>query len=199
MQTFVLAALLATILEYSDTIKGSNVRNLVFMAALCGFLAIATPVQAQETAPADSSYLSLGVGYYDFMDDDAQAADFRVEYRSGQELFWGIKPFVGVEANDDGSVWGGAGITRDFMLAQNIYLSPSFGAGLYAQGSSDKDLGSVVEFRSQLEGGYQFDNGHRVGVAVSHISNAGLGSDNPGTEVLNLYYHIPINQMFGSF
>ena len=34
------------------------------------------------------------------------------------------------------------------------------------------DLGYGLEFRSQLEIAYRFDNRSRLGVAVSHMSNA---------------------------
>ena len=53
-----------------------------------------------------------------------------------------------------------------------------------------------VEFRSQVELGYQFENQSRLSLAFSHISNAELGDDNPGTEVLNLYYHLPLDLLF---
>ncbi len=39
-------------------------------------------------------------------------------------------------------------------------------------------------------------NGSRLGLAFGHISNAGLDDDNPGTEILNLYYHIPVGNLF---
>lgn len=161
------------------------------MAVIGGFLAIAAPVQAQESA--DKSYLGFGVGAYDFLDADDTATDFRVEYRHGTPLFWKIKPWGGVEATTDGSLWGGGGLLADFKPADNIYLTPALGVGLYTDGGSDKDLDHPIEFRSQIEAGYEFMNGHRLGVAFSHISNAGLGNDNPGTEVLNLYYHIPVS------
>lgn len=169
--------------------------KLTVLTALCGLLVMSLPAAAQDR-PADLSYLSLGVGYYDIFDGDSGAADFRVEYRSGNTLFWKLKPWVGFEANDDGSVWGGGGVLADFKPEDNIYVTPAIGVGLYGQGGSDKDLGSVVEFRTQLEAGYEFTNGHRLGAAFSHISNAGLDGDNPGAEVLNLYYHVPIAAMF---
>jgi hypothetical protein len=34
-------------------------------------------------------------------------------------------------------------------------------------------------------------------VAFSHLSNAGIADENPGVEVLNLYYSLPINRIFG--
>ncbi|MBO6784517.1 MAG: acyloxyacyl hydrolase, partial [Alphaproteobacteria bacterium] len=62
----------------------------------------------------------------------------------------------------------------------------------YADGNG-KDLGHTIEFRSQLEIGYRFDDRSRLSFAVSHISNASLGDSNPGTEIATIYYHIPIN------
>lgn len=165
-------------------------KKIMIMAVLCAFTALPSAANAQDT-----SYLSIGVGAYDVLDDDT-ATDFRVEYRHADPLFWKIKPWGGVEATTDGSLWGGGGVLADLKLADNIYVTPSFGVGLYTEGSSDKDLDSPIEFRSQIEAGYEFTNQHRVGVAFGHISNAGLGDDNPGTEIMNVYYHMPIASMF---
>jgi len=164
------------------------------MGAICGLFVMSGSAMAQDSA--DPSYVSFGVGVWDITQDDDMATDLRVEYRHGETLFWKIKPWAGLEVTTDGSVWGGGGILADFKPTDNIYITPSFGAGLYAQGGSDKDLDHVIEFRSQIEGGYQFDSGQRLGVAFGHISNADLGDDNPGTEILNLYYHIPVDTLF---
>ncbi len=169
-------------------------RKLSVLAALCGLLFITAPVHAQESV--DTSYLSLGVGIWDVTQDDDMATDFRVEYRHGENLFWKIKPWAGVEGTTDGSLWGGVGVLADFKPAVNIYVTPSFAVGLYTDGDSDKDLDHPIEFRSQIEAGYEFTNQHRVGVAFSHLSNADLGDDNPGAEVLNLYYHVPVGSLF---
>ena len=50
----------------------------------------------------------------------------------------------------------------------------------------DGDLGHVVEFRSSLELSVAPDRMVRVGLGFSHISNAHLGTRNPGVEVLTL-------------
>lgn len=152
-------------------------------------LTAATPALAQD------DLLSFGAGWYDIMDDET-AADFRVEYRPDYKFFWEFKPWVGGEVTSDGSVWGGGGILIDAHVSDSIYVTPSFGIGLYSQGSSDKDLGFPVEFRSQIEGGYKFASGQRIGVSFGHISNASLDDQNPGTEILNVYYHIPYGQFF---
>ncbi len=91
--------------------QGIIVKKYVFMAVLGGLLGFGIPAQAQESA--DPSYLSLGLGIYDVLDDD-EAADVRVEYRHSDALFWKIKPWGGLEATTDGSIWAGAGVLADF-------------------------------------------------------------------------------------
>ena len=154
--------------------------------ALCLFmLNVSTPAIAQ------SDLVSLGVGWYDINDNEG-AADFRLEYRWDKELLWVIEPWAGLEASSDGAVYAVAGILADMRIGDNFLITPSFGAGLYGDGSG-KDLGHVIEFRSQVELGFELDNLSRIGIAAGHISNAGIGDSNPGTEIVNLYYHIPVN------
>jgi lipid A 3-O-deacylase len=175
------------------------VKRILNVAAvlLCAGLII-TPAYAQDDTDTNVNYISVGVGIWDISQDDDQATDLRVEYRSGESLIWEIKPWAGLEITTDGSIWGGGGILADFNIADNIYVIPSFGVGLYAQGGSGKDLGSPIEFRSQLEAGYQFQNDHRLGISLSHISNAHLDDKNPGAEIMNIYYHIPFGSIFNS-
>ncbi len=145
-------------------------------------------------AKADGDLLSIGLGYYD-INDNEDAADFRLEYRWDTPLLWVIEPWVGAEVSSDGAIYGVGGILADIQFQNGFLITPSFGAGLYSDGDG-KDLGHVVEFRSQLELGYEFDNFSRIGIAGGHISNAGLDDRNPGTEFLNLYYHVPIDHWF---
>lgn len=135
--------------------------------------------------------LSFGVGWYD-MNDDHDAADFRLEYRWDDPLIWVIEPWAGLEVTSDAAVYGVGGILADIKIGNGFLITPSFGAGLYADGDG-KDLGHVVEFRSQLEMGWELENQSRLGVAFGHISNAGLDDSNQGTEILNVYYHMPVD------
>lgn len=136
--------------------------------------------------------LSVSIGAYDSFGGDNRATDFRIEYRPGQSIFWQLKPWVGGELTSDGGVFGGGGFLYDYSLGNNWLLTPSLGAGLYGSGSG-KDLGNAVEFREQIEMGYQFDNASRLTGSVSHLSNWGMGNKNPGTDVFGLYFHIPMN------
>lgn len=175
-------------------------KKYLYVAALVMASILTSPATAQDewlgTGDTDQSYLSLSVGIWDVWDNEDDATNLRAEYRHGDSLFWEIKPWLGAEVTTDGSLWGGGGLLADFNLTPNIYVVPSVGVGLYAQGGSDLDLGHPIEFRTQLEGGYQFMNNHRLGVAIGHTSNWGMDDDNPGAGTMNVYYNIPINSMF---
>lgn len=160
----------------------------------------AGPAAAQEAGAGsmqtvDPAYLSLGAGIFDVTQDDDQAADFRLEYRH-DEGPWLIRPFAGVEVTTDGGVYGLGGVLLDWVVVDNMVITPSFGIGAFEEGDG-KDLGHTIEFRSQIELGYRFTDRSRLSVAFSHISNAGIGDDNPGTEVLTLYYAVPFGLIFG--
>ncbi len=161
---------------------------LVLLSLLCLYPGAALA----QSADGDTGLLSFGVGYYDIF-DHAGAVDFRFEYRPAQAYVWHIKPWAGAEITSDGSVWGGGGLLADIPVGGDYYVAPSLGVGLYARGSSDKDLGSTIQFRSQIEGGVKLSSGARLGVALSHMSNCHLGNDNPGTEMLNVYFHMPFD------
>ena len=130
-----------------------------------------------------------------------KAVDFRAEYRFGTSLlpliepYAKLKPWAGAEATSDGALYGLGGILIDVPLGP-IRFTPSFGAGLYSNGNG-KDLGSPIEFRTQLELGYQFENQSRFSLGYSHISNANISTTNPGTNMLSLYYHLPAGWLFG--
>lgn len=171
-------------------------KRLALLSALfCAVLLFTSERAAAQVALNETpAVISGGVGWYDFNLSDDEAVDFRLEYRHGEDFLF-LKPWGGVEVTTDGSVWGGVGVLLDVTFFDNVVLTGSFAPGLWSEGDG-KDLGHVVEFRSQVELGYQFENQSRLSVAFSHISNAELDDTNPGTEVLNLYYHVPLDVLF---
>ena len=141
----------------------------------------------------DPDYIAGGFGYFDFIEQDEPSVEFRLEYRSDFAL-WFVKPWAGLLVNTDGGLWGGGGIHMDLHLADFV-ITPSFGVGGYSRGDS-VDLGDVLEFRSQIELSYQFENRSRMTLYFSHLSNAGIGDRNPGTEMIGLYYMVPSDWLF---
>lgn len=167
-------------------------RFLTLVAAVSLF---ATPALAEmhPTLPTTTTpLLSFGVGGFDVLDNVEQdrATDFRAEYRFGDPLLYVIKPLVGLEVTSDGSAAVLGGIVADWVIADHYVFAPSFSVAAYHSGAG-KEMGSTLEFRSQLEAGYRFDNDMRITGAFSHISNAEIGDKNPGVEIATVYVHIP--------
>ncbi len=100
-----------------------------------------------------------------------------------------------MEVTTDRAVYSVGGLFVDLELDPHWVLTPSAGVGYYYDGGG-KNLGAAVEFRLQAELAYRFENESRLAFAFSHISNARIGGNNPGTEVLTLYYMIPLDRIF---
>ena len=60
-----------------------------------------------------------------------------------------------------------------------INFTPSFTPGLYHEGDG-KDLGHLIEFKSELQFSLDLSTNSELGFSYNHISNASLGSKNPG-------------------
>lgn len=155
------------------------------------------PAVRLEGLPAqvDTPVLALTGGWYDFNLKDAEAAEFGLEYRSDWKL-WIVKPFAGASVTTDGAAYGYAGILTDIVLWDRLVFTPSFAAGAWKMGSSGKDLGHWIEFRSQVELTAHLGGGLRAGLYFNHVSNAGLGERNPGVEVIGATFVVPLRTLF---
>jgi lipid A 3-O-deacylase len=155
-------------------------RALLLVATL--LLAVG-PVAAADRG-TDASFL-VGTGWFDANRRRNQAAELRVEYRS-PSLTGGLRAVAATLATSDGSLFVGTGFAYEVRLGA-WDVTPTFVPGVYRHGEG-RDLGYPLEFRSQLELGRRLSGGGRVAVAMSHLSNAGLGSSNPGQESLTISY-----------
>lgn len=166
-----------------------RIKHIPCIAMVLGLL------PAAASASPDGDLLAFSAAYYDVHHRDDEAAEARIEYRADQTM-WIFKPFGGAMATSEGALHGFAGVLIDIPLWNRLYVTPSFAPGLYHDGDG-KDLGHTVEFRSQIELSYRLANGHRLGASFNHISNAGLGDENPGVESAALTYIVPMDAIFG--
>ena len=148
---------------------------------------------AQTARAEDPAFLSLSAGYFDIIDGEHAGASAWAEYRHDKR-FWIFKPMAGAMVASHGEMYGYAGVLVDLYFGNRWVLTPSFAPGAYWKGNSNdaKALGYTVEFRSQLELSYRFDDRSRLGIGFNHMSNANLGNHNPGVENLFLTYSIPL-------
>ena len=158
---------------------------LVILVAAGAFAAGAAPVRA-----AEGSELAVSVGSYDVA--TTKATEAGVEYRLRSRA-WGLVPAFGATANDDGAFWAYGGLLRPFRVAPGWRLAPGFAVALYKEGSTGKDLGGPIEFRSSIELSRRFAGGSSLGLVVYHLSHARLYDDNPGSNSVVLYWAFPFS------
>ncbi len=160
-----------------------------FFAALIGFFAL---LNLPSFAKADG-FLGLSIGYYNALDQQERVNNFRLEYFPSKSItLKNLRPWLGMDFTKNLSMWAGGGLAMTFEPYKKIFVTPSVGLGLYRHGRKDVDLDYPVIFRSQLQVAYGLANQDRFGLAFSHTSSAGLGGDNPGAEIISLYYTIKL-------
>lgn len=177
--------------------RGERLARAAAGLALAAGLAWLTTgsASAQVTFGGDGPRVSFAVGAFDVTPshhkDSETAAEFRGEYHFG-DVFWVISPFVGTSGTSDGAFYGYGGFGIDINFTPNIVLTPNAAAGYFAHGSGT-NLGSWWEFRTGAELAWRFADQSRVGVAVTHTSNAGLTKVNPGEQSVVLTYSVPLH------
>lgn len=172
-------------------------RFLLTIFTLMGLM-ITTGANAQEWyEPKDvgkPNMVKLGVGYSHLFDkDESDKITGLIEYNWGHEYALGLSPFAAFQADVDGAMWAGLGLDRDFRVTDKIIFTPSFAPGLYRDGGG-YDLGGALEFRTGVELAYEFPTKGRAAVQLSHMSNANIYDENPGTNLLTLNYSFPLGQ-----
>lgn len=169
-------------------------RTILRVLALAATLAMATTGASAPARADDPDFLALSGGVFDF-DDHERSGELRLEYRSKIQWWW-LRPFTGIMATTDASFYGYGGVLIDLFFGRRFVITPSLAAGGYVEGGG-KDLGHVIEFRSQIEIAYRFDDRSRLALSLSHISNASLGHHNPGANSIMLTYVMPFSRIFG--
>lgn len=160
--------------------------------------------------------LSIGAGIYNFMENGyticrvkaggcagskvvnleefkKRSFAYNIEYFTSKNIFKYIKPFVGFLGTTEKAYYSYFGLSGDlyFGNCKCLVVTPSLAAGYYIDGNEIR-LGNAVEFRSGGDVTYKFKNNVRIGFGIFHLSNANLGSRNPGSEQFILKYQIPI-------
>lgn len=185
-------------------------RQLLIAVILCAQLR-ATAAVAVESEPVVYSLSGLallgsgrdlfnvGVGSFDVAREQGHksggrtSAATQLEYRLGQKLDF-AGPLVGFVANEDRAVFGYGGFYFDVAIERlrRWRLSPILTLGVYDPGDS-KRLGGVFEFHVGGTLTYELENSTRLGLTVTHISNAFIHEHNPGAELVMLTYMAPLD------
>lgn len=174
----------------------SKIKKLITVLGVCALLSGLSITLESKTARADDpDFVSIGAGWFDWNRQKDVGGEFRLEYRSNHK-WWVFKPFLTAAATNHKMSFLGMGVLIDIHLGRRLVLTPSFAPTWWRGETEPLDLGYPLEFRSQMELAWRFNDRSRLGVAISHYSNASIGDSNPGTETLSVYYSIPLNVLF---
>ena len=153
--------------------------------------ALASPVTAQEPAR-----IVLGAGLTAFARHNEQVREttafLDLDYRGSTDLWRGVKPLVGLGMTTQSVAYVRGGVYRDFNLTPSWIFTAHFSAGAAAR-REGTDLGNTIEFLTGLDLFYRLQNGWRLGVTLSHVSNGGLAENNPGLENLGVLLALPLH------
>jgi len=160
-----------------------------FRQLLLGFFYVLSFASLQGKEKPD--LLSFGVGAFEVVrHNHNMTAEFRIEYKPSLEWYT-IRPALGFMMTVKGSTYLYGGFGFDWVIKDRLLFSPNFAVGWYRAGGG-KNLGFPLEFRSGVEMGWCLKNGTRLGALFYHLSNASLGSRNPGEESLEFFYSVPL-------
>ena len=150
------------------------------------FLSILLTAFSSASAEENDNEISFYTGTFDVIDKegDDQTTLFGLEHKDPKlfrNTFLGkFSPVSGGFMTGDSSIYLYTGIEGQYGLGP-IKILPSFTPGYYEKGDG-KDLGSVLEFKSEIKIGFDVSENSKLGYSYSHISNNNWGDTNPGTD-----------------
>jgi hypothetical protein len=142
-----------------------------------------SPVNSEENKISSNEHeFNFFSGMFDFSDDGKRSAIFGIQHKNEtlfRDSFLGtLSPITGVLITADNASYFYTGVQAEYNIGK-INLTPSFTPGLYNSGDG-KDLGHVMEFKSEIQMSLDLSTYSELGFSYNHISNASLGEKNPG-------------------
>ena len=157
-----------------------NLKKLQFTIMI---LLLAFSLNAEElNSDTKSSELNFYTGMFDFSDHGKRSTLFGIQHQNenlNRDTFLGnLSPITGGMITADNASYIYTGVQAQYKFG-GINFTPSFTPGLYFEGDG-KDLGHIIEFKSELQFSLNLFQNSELGLSYNHISNASLGDKNPG-------------------
>ena len=136
----------------------------------------------EEQLQLSNTQLNMYSGMFDFSDAKQRAVLVGFQHQNEElyrETFLGtLSPITGGFVTENAALYAYTGIEWNFDLGP-VNFTPSFAPGLYGEGDG-KDLGHILEFKSEVQASFNLSENSQLGMSYNHISNASLGDKNPG-------------------
>ena len=135
----------------------------------------------KDISEADTEINVFG-GVFDFSDDKQRAVLTGFQHQNDdlfRESYVGkVSPITGGFLTANNAFYLYSGIQSEYEMGP-ITITPSFAPGYYNYGDG-KDLGHPLEFKTELQVSFDLSKSTQMGMSYNHISNASLGTKNPG-------------------
>ena len=135
---------------------------------------------ADETSKGTE--INVFTGMFDFSDDKQKSGIFGLQHQNDdlfRKSFLGrLSPITGGFITEKNAFYLYSGVQAEYELGP-LVITPSFAPGYYSYGDG-KDLGYPLEFKSEVQVSLDLSESTQFGMSYNHISNASLGSKNPG-------------------
>ena len=149
-----------------------------FFIFLFSFSLIAEEINIDDR----NTEFNVYTGMFDFSDDGKRSALIGFQHQNenlNRDTFFGnLSPITGFMITADSAGYIYTGVQAQYKVGA-LNIIPSFTPGLYHEGDG-KDLGHILEFKSELQLSLDLSKNSELGLSYNHISNASLGDKNPG-------------------
>ena len=143
------------------------------------FLLISPSISDENLNDNEINFYS---GMFDFSDDGQRALLFGLQHQNEnlirESVLGEISPVTGFFLTENQAAYLYTGSQAHYNLG-DLDFTPSFTPGLYHEGDG-KDLGHVIEFKTEVQFSINTSADTKFGFSYNHVSNASLGSKNPG-------------------
>ena len=137
---------------------------------------------AVEEINSNDHQVNFFTGNFDFSDDKQSAYLVGFQHQNenlNRDTFLGnVSPITGGFLTENSAAYIYTGIEWNVEVGKMLF-TPSFAPGIYHEGNG-KDLGHILEFKSEVQLSYAVSENTSFGVSYNHVSNASLGDKNPG-------------------
>ena len=135
-----------------------------------------------EDKSIEETVLNFYTGMFDFSVEYQAAGIIGLQHQNEnlfRKSFLGnLSPITGGFLTENSAMYIYTGAQAQYDVGM-LTITPSFAPGYYNSGDG-KDLGSALEFKSEIQMSLNLSEATKFGMSYNHISNASLGNKNPG-------------------
>ena len=153
-----------------------------FLLCVFSFLFSFSLVAEELKMSENDTEFNIYTGMFDFSDDGKRSTLIGLQHQNenlNRNTFLGnLSPITGGMITADNATYMYTGVQAQYKIG-SLNFTPSFAPGYYNQGNG-KDLGHALEFKSEVQLSLELPKDSQFGFSYNHLSNASLGSKNPG-------------------